>query len=93
MIPLLPSSTYTRLKEFVNDEWQAMFASDASDPAEKVEGGWRGILYGNLAISDPKASWEFFAKPDFDLGFIDNGASRTWSLAYAAGKLLSLRTQ
>ena len=63
-----------------------MFAANASTPASKVEGGWKGVLYANLALIDPKASWEFFAADDFDYNFIDGGASRTWYLAYAAGR-------
>ncbi|KAL2001215.1 hypothetical protein VTN02DRAFT_2101 [Thermoascus thermophilus] len=85
MLPLLPSSAYTRSRDFVAQEWAAMFSANASTPAEKVEGGWKGVLYANLALIDPAASWGFFARPDFDYGWIDGGASRTWYLAYAAG--------
>lgn len=77
MLPLLPSSAYTRNKNFVAQEWNAMFASNASTPAEKVEGGWKGILYANLALIDPAASWNFFAQPNFNYSWIDGGASRT----------------
>lgn len=87
MLPLLPSSAYTRNKNFVAQEWNAMFASNASTPAEKVEGGWKGILYANLALIDPAASWNFFAQPNFNYSWIDGGASRTWYLAYASGKI------
>ncbi|CAI7663006.1 unnamed protein product [Penicillium viridicatum] len=85
MLPLMPHSPFTRRKEFVHQEWQAMFAESASTPASKVEGGWRGVLYANLALVDPKASWEFFTQPNFDYSWIDGGASRTWYLAFAAG--------
>lgn len=85
MLPLLPSSSYTRSQKFVREEWDAMFASNASTPAEKVEGGWKGVLYANLALIDPAASWNYFAQPNFDYGTIDGGASRTWYLAFAAG--------
>ncbi|KAK2807826.1 hypothetical protein FQN50_005215 [Emmonsiellopsis sp. PD_5] len=84
MLPLIPSSTYTRQKKFVQEEWDAMFAEQASTPASKVVGGWRGVLYANLAIIDPQASWKFFSEDPFDLAFIDGGATRTWYLAYAA---------
>ena len=63
-----------------------MFAKNASTPANEVDGGWKGVLFANLALIDPKASWEFFAQQDFNYTWIDGGASRTWYLAHAAGK-------
>jgi endo-1,3(4)-beta-glucanase len=86
MLPLLPNSAYTRQEGFVTEEWNAMFAEGASTPAGKVEGGWRGVLFANLAIIDPAKAWNFFAQDNFDMGWIDGGATRTWYLAYAAGK-------
>lgn len=86
MLPLLPNSAYTRSAKFVKEEWDAMFASGAAAPAEKVTGGWKGVLYANLAIIDPEASWKYFAQPSLDLSSIDGGASRIWYLAYAAGE-------
>ncbi|KAL1957438.1 hypothetical protein VTO42DRAFT_6006 [Malbranchea cinnamomea] len=85
MLPLLPSSAYTRSKEFVREEWDALFAPGASMPAENVQGGWRGVLFANLALIDPARAWDFFSQQNFDLGWIDGGASRTWYLAFAAG--------
>lgn len=85
MLPLLSHSPYTRQKEFVTEEWKEMFASDACRPADKVGGGWKGVLFANLAMVDPKAAWDFFAQDDFDYSWIDGGASRTWYLAFAAG--------
>jgi endo-1,3(4)-beta-glucanase len=91
MLPLLPSSPYTRSQEFVREEWDAIFATNAAAPAERVTGGWKGVLYANLALIDPAASWQFFAQDGFDYGWIDGGASRTWYLAFAAGKFLCLQ--
>lgn len=85
MLPLLPSSAFVRRPKFVQEEWNAMFASNASTPAEKVQAGWQGVLYANLALIDPAASWRFFANSSFDYGSIDGGATRTWYLAFAAG--------
>lgn len=85
MLPLLPSSAYTRMQTFVTQEWNEYFATNAVDPAEKVEGGWKGVLYANLALIQPKAAWKFFAQGHFDYNWIDGGASRTWYLALAAG--------
>ncbi|KAL1881705.1 endo-1,3-beta glucanase, partial [Paecilomyces lecythidis] len=85
MLPLMPNSAYLRNKNFVSQEWNAMFASNASDPAQNVEGGWKGVLYANLALIDPNSSWNFFSQSNFSYSWLDGGASRTWYLAYAAG--------
>jgi endo-1,3(4)-beta-glucanase len=85
MIPILPCSAYVRNKQFVTQEWDAMFAENAVDPAQNVVGGWKGLLYANLAIINAAASLNFFNQSNFDYGWIDGGASRTWYLAYAAG--------
>ncbi|KAL3470565.1 endo-1,3-beta-glucanase Engl1 [Aspergillus californicus] len=85
MLPLLPSSPFVRSQKFVREEWNAMFASNAAVPAEGVQGGWKGVLYSNLALIDPAASWRFFAQNNFDNSWLDGGASRTWYLAFAAG--------
>ncbi|KAF1936123.1 endo-1,3(4)-beta-glucanase 1 precursor [Clathrospora elynae] len=52
-----------------------------------VDGGWRGILYANLALVDAKASYSFFrdgVDGYWDERWIDGGASRTWYLVWAA---------
>ncbi len=88
MLPILPYSSLTRPAAFVTQEWSRIFDPSnpaARNPASKVQGGWKGILYANLALIDPRQSWEFFAREDFDPGWIDGGASRTWYLAWAAG--------
>ncbi|KAI4129135.1 MAG: hypothetical protein LQ338_002370 [Usnochroma carphineum] len=88
MLPLLPYSALTRPSAFVAQEWSRFFDpgnASARDPASSVRGGWKGVLYANLALVDPRGSWEFFAKREFDAGWIDGGASRTWYLAFAAG--------
>ena len=82
MLPLSPPSTLTRSKTFVSEEWATYFSNGRADA---VAGGWRGILYANLAIVDPQTAWDFFATPGFDLGLIDGGASLTWYLAWCAG--------
>ncbi|KAN0071494.1 Endo-1,3(4)-beta-glucanase [Elaphomyces granulatus] len=84
MLPILPNSAYTRPNKFVTEEWNAIFAPNASTPADTVAGGWRGVLYSNLAIIDPVASYKFFTQPNFDYSWIDGGTSRVWLLAYAA---------
>ena len=85
MLPIMPFSTLTRTLNFVAQEWITYFADGACDPASNVTGGWKGILYANLAIINPTASWNFFSDPNFDPSWLDGGASRTWYLAFAAG--------
>ncbi|KAL9121523.1 MAG: hypothetical protein Q9187_001919 [Circinaria calcarea] len=73
--------------QFVTEEWNTYFADNAVAAARNVAGGWKGILYANLAIIDPRASFNFFNQANFDSSWLDGGASRTWYLAYAAGML------
>ncbi|KAK5944036.1 endo-1,3-beta glucanase [Knufia obscura] len=85
MVPALPFSTLTRTKKFVQEEWELYFADGAVAQAQTVLGGWKGILFGNLAIINPQAAWNFFSQDNFDPSWIDGGASLTWYLAYTAG--------
>jgi len=87
MLPLNPSTPYTRPQKFVAEEWNTYFSPSSPYPASTIQGGWKGILYANLALIDAKSSWDFFAQAGFDGSWIDGGASRTWYLAFAAGKL------
>lgn len=81
MIPLNPTSAYTRSQSFMREEWDTYFSDGRVD---EVEGGWRGILYGNLALIDPAAAYDFFSDPNFDMALLDGGSSLTWYLAYSA---------
>ncbi|KAL8658318.1 MAG: hypothetical protein Q9226_001098 [Calogaya cf. arnoldii] len=88
MLPILPYSSLTRPAPFITQEWSLIFDPEnplAPNPASSIQGGWKGILYANLALVDPRKSWDFFAREDFDMSWIDGGASRTWYLAWAAG--------
>ncbi|OTB13358.1 glycoside hydrolase family 81 protein [Daldinia sp. EC12] len=85
MLPLLPSTKLTRPANFVKQEWATYFDKGR---AENVEGGWKGILFANLATVDPKAAWDFFTRKDFNPGWLDGGASLTWYLAYCAGEYI-----
>lgn len=82
MLPLLPSSAFTRSRRFVREEWECYFARGRADA---VVGGWKGVLFASLALIDAKASWDFFSQAAFDKGSLDQGASRTWYMALAAG--------
>lgn len=82
MLPILPLSAYTRSQNFIREEWARFFDQGRVDT---VQGGWRGILYSNLALIDAKAAWKFFSAPAFKPEYLDGGASLTWYLALAAG--------
>jgi len=83
MIPMMPFSTVTRRRDFVQTEWDQFFAKNVSS----IESGWRGILMSNQALIDPEASYQFFSgkSGEYKDEMLDGGASRTWYLAYAAG--------
>ncbi|KAI1827008.1 glycoside hydrolase family 81 protein [Xylaria intraflava] len=83
MLPLLPNTKFTRPVDFVKEEWATYFDKGRAD---KVEGGWKGILYGNLATVDPQAAWTFFTSSDFNPSWLDGGVSLTWYQAFCAGK-------
>ncbi|KAF2003700.1 glycoside hydrolase family 81 protein [Amniculicola lignicola CBS 123094] len=83
MLPLSPASVYLRSRTFVQQEWDKHFSNGRA----MVEGGWRGILYANLALIDPKTSYAFFRdgiQGMWDDAWIDGGASRTWYLVWSA---------
>ncbi|KAH0173240.1 endo-1,3-beta-glucanase, partial [Aureobasidium melanogenum] len=62
MIPAgFPFSAYVRTQKFVTEEWNAFFSNGRAN----VDGGWRGILYANLATIQPAASYAFFSDPKF----------------------------
>lgn len=82
MIPLTPMSNFIRSSKFVGEEWNEMALGNL---ANSIEGGWKGLLILNSAIIDPQNAWNFFASPQFNYSSLDNGMSRTWSLAYCAG--------
>lgn len=84
MIPILPPSNFARTNKFVKEEWDTYFSKGRID---KIDNAWKGIAYGNYATVEPKTAWNFFNSTSFDANWIDGGASRTWYLAYAGGKL------
>lgn len=83
MLPLLAHTPFIRGPQFVTEEWDELFTDGRAD----VAGGWRGILYGNYATIDPSDAFAFFNQSDFDMSYLDGGASLTWYLAYSAGEL------
>jgi endo-1,3(4)-beta-glucanase len=84
MLPIYPPSALLRPRPFVKEEWDAF----VSEVRANVDGGWRSILYANLALVDPRTSYIFFrdgVNGHWDERWIDGGASRTWYLVWAAG--------
>ncbi|KAK4148773.1 glycoside hydrolase [Chaetomidium leptoderma] len=63
MLPLLPHTPLVRTPAFVREEWEAYFGGGRADA---VQGGWRGILYGNLATVDPRGAFAFFNQRGFE---------------------------
>jgi endo-1,3(4)-beta-glucanase len=86
MIPVNPGSALIRTPRFVQEEWDTFFRAGGPLAAQNINDGWKGIIYANLAIVDSKASWNFFSDPGFSTSWLDGGASRSWYLAYAAGR-------
>ena len=80
MIPLTPASVLVRPKDFVQQEWDSLL----SPIIDSLDSGWAGILRANQALFDAESSYDFFASDDFNSGYLDNGASRSWYLAFAA---------
>lgn len=81
MLPITPISSYIRGPTFVNQEWTAKLGAIV----DRIPDGWRGLIKLNQGLFDPKESWKWFARDDWDPNLIDGGMSRTWSLAYLAG--------
>ncbi|CAN3375356.1 hypothetical protein DIURU_002444 [Diutina rugosa] len=81
MIPLTPVSSMIRGSTFVEQEWD----SQISTFLDNVDSGWTGILRLNQALFDPKSAYEFFSDSNWNPNHLDNGMSRTWSLALSAG--------
>jgi endo-1,3(4)-beta-glucanase len=85
MLPLTPMSPFVRKASFVANEWRDVLASLAGSLTDN----WAGILHSNLAISDPAASWRFFANGNvnkFNYDFLDDGQTLTWALFFAASQ-------
>lgn len=89
MLPLIPASSLIRTKKFVREEWEAFFRPGGAEPVDKVPNFWRGVIMANLALIEPRKSWDFFVRKDWRDEWLDNGQSRTWSLAMAAGEYVS----
>lgn len=83
MIPVHGPTGLTRSKNFIQEEWDAFFGDGKID---SIDNPWKGIAYAQYALVDPAVAWEFFASDSFQDTWVDGGASRSWWMAYAAGK-------
>lgn len=81
MLPTTPISGYMRSASYVQQEWDQWLAP----VIDRVEDGWRGMCMLNYGLYDAKKAYQFFAQDGFNNGHLDNGMSRTWSLAFLAG--------
>jgi endo-1,3(4)-beta-glucanase len=81
MLPITPASSLIRNPTFVQQEWNEQVETFI----DNVDSGWTGILKLNQALYDPDASYDFFSSSSWSSSCLDNGQSRTWSLAYAGG--------
>jgi len=82
MLPITPVSPYIRQPAFCRQEWARKFHNKTGS----INSGWKGVLYANAALFEPKESWKFFAHSGFQDMWLDDGATRTWYLVMAAGR-------
>lgn len=80
MLPITPASGLIRGANYVKQEWEDVL----SDVIGSVKSGWTGILRLNQALYDGEKSYDFFSSDDFTKTYLDDGQSRTWSLAFSA---------
>lgn len=81
MLPITPASAIIRGQTFVSQEWNEQVATFI----DNVTDGWLGVLRMNQALFDASSSYNFFSDSRFLYANLDNGQSRSWALAYAAG--------
>lgn len=81
MLPITAASSVTRYPLFVQEEWKQKLASII----DGITDGWKGILMLNVALYDPTTAYKFFTSSSFSSNYLDNGMSKTWSIAYCAG--------
>lgn len=80
MLPITPVSSYLR-GDFAQQEWNDQITTFI----DNVDSGWLGILRLNQALFDAQSSYDFFSSDDWNSDYLDNGQSRTWSLAFSGG--------
>jgi len=78
-IPITSFSSFIRTPTFCKEEWDEKLKAIVNN----VDDGWKGIIYLNVALFDPDTAWKFFSDNNFQNRWLDNGQSKTWSLAYS----------
>ena len=86
MIPMTGAAALIREQDYAKQEWEQTIKSFV----DSVDDGWLGILRLNQALFDPSSAYDFFSSDDFKDTYLDNGQSRTWSLAFSAALLNSM---
>lgn len=81
MLPITPISSFVRSPDFVKYEYESFLRGKQSGFVK----GWLGIVYLNIALYDPATAWAFFNISSFDYGYLDDGMTLSWTLAYIAG--------
>ena len=80
MLPITPVSSFVRQPQFVKEEWENFLRNKIGG----INSGWKGVLMLNVALYDPRTAYNFFNTNNFNYGFLDDGMTLTWSLAYTA---------
>lgn len=81
MLPITPISSFIRKPDFVKEEWESYLINKING----VNSGWKSILMLNVALYDPNTAYNFFNTNNFNYGYLDDGLTLTWALAYSAG--------
>jgi endo-1,3(4)-beta-glucanase len=81
MLPVTHASAWARNTRWCEEEWKTWFDGGR---AEKVQGGWRGVLFASLIAWDPERAAKFFFDQNFKREFLDGGMSLAYYRALAA---------
>ncbi|CAK9438613.1 uncharacterized protein LODBEIA_P28370 [Lodderomyces beijingensis] len=79
MLPITAASSSVRIPSYVQEEWDEQISTFI----DNVNSGWTGILRLNQALINPQEAYEFFSSSNWSNNYLDNGQSRTWSLAFS----------
>ena len=84
MLPATPASAYVRDPTWCKEEWETWFNEGR---AEKVEGGWRGVLMASRIAWDVVSASGWFFNSGLDKKYLDGGMSLAYYRALAAETL------
>lgn len=86
MLPMTPALILIKSRSFALQEWEEFNMGTLSDSLNDT---WANVLKLNSALFSALLALLHFSQGGFDLTKLDNGQSRTWSLAFALGMSLS----